>query len=167
MAVIAFIVAFFAVSIWMALRARPLGDVPYRWATFLGVGSALSAPTILASAFLAFTGGHLFGGLVFVGVAALNIWTCVELLQRRRVGVVLFAVLWVMQTLSGPFVETTPRHRLLQTIKANQPSLSDLVIDAKFFLLYRVAVVTTAILAITMFIYFKKRWGLMDGHDLP
>jgi hypothetical protein len=163
-AVIAYIAAAFVASIWIALRAKPLGYMPYRWGTFLGVSYALSSPPRLVSAFLAFAAGHLFGGLMFVVEVILSIWSCIGLLQRRRAGVVVFAMLWVVQTMNAPFLEVTPAHPFLQTIKIKTPSLSELVTKAKFFPNYRLVFLFTAVSAVVTYIYFKKRWQLMADH---
>ena len=88
----------------------------HRWGMPGCVIRPIVAPR-LVSAFLAFAAGHLFGGLMFVVEVILSIWSCIGLLQRRRAGVVVFAMLWVVQTMNAPFLEVTPAHPFLQTIK--------------------------------------------------
>jgi hypothetical protein len=134
--------------------------MPYRWATFLAMSSAYSSVLSLVSAFLAFAGGHLLGGLMFGVVAVLSICSCIGLLRRRRFGVVVFAVLCVVQVMSAPFVERTPSHPFMQTIKINPSSLSELAAEA-MSLQVLASVVVTVISAIVMYIYFRNRWPLM------
>ncbi len=165
MAFAVFIIAAFVVSIWAAMRAKPLGDLPYHWATFVAVGAILSSPSTLVSAVMAFASGHVFGGLIFVLITVLSVWCCIGLLQRKRIGVVVYAVAWAMEILSRPFLEITSSHPFLQTIKINPPSLSELaagVISFRFL----ISVVITVIPAILTYIYFKRRWRLMDHHEV-
>jgi hypothetical protein len=158
-----FIVVVLVVPAGIALRARPLGHMPYRWATFLGVSSALSSPFMLVPAFLAFAAGHVLGGLLFAVEAALSIWSCFGLLQRKRIGALVFAALWAAEILSGPFVERRDPHPYMQTIKSNPPSLSELVAGARSFSNYRFVFMYAIINTVLTYIYFKKRWPLMAG----
>jgi hypothetical protein len=98
-------VIFFGASIWISQRAKPLGNMPYRWGVYLGMVAAWTSLMLIVSSVQALGGGHALGGSVLCIVAVLAAASSVGILRRRKFGVVTFALMYVVLIFTVPFVE--------------------------------------------------------------
>ncbi len=89
--IIAVILAAVIIPIWIARKAKPIGTLPYRWGTYLGVSTAVWAIWMLL--FAAFIKNNSEARFVFLGFTALSLATSFGLLKRYRWGVIVFFVL--------------------------------------------------------------------------
>jgi hypothetical protein len=76
-----------AVFIWFSLRARPLGGMRYKWATFIALTMILIAEWFREAAFASYRLGHPFAVMYFSGLGIGSITSCVGIMDRRRYGV--------------------------------------------------------------------------------
>jgi hypothetical protein len=76
------------VAIWIALKAKPLGTLPYRWATYLAIEFGLVGIALLASSALAVLKGSIVGLLLFLFAATLFLLSAFSLARRKRLGVI-------------------------------------------------------------------------------
>jgi hypothetical protein len=101
------------IVVWFSWLAKPLGGMPYRWGTFLGVSHGLYAVAFLFIAVLnvARPDSYPFGPLPWFATAIAYAVVSIGLLMRRKFGVnafyfvqVLFGVLGTMAiwALNGP-----------------------------------------------------------------
>jgi hypothetical protein len=92
-----------AIVVWFSLKAKPIGTLPYRYGTFVGIVYGLTAAVLLISTIkglpnsvfgrsrpLMYMSGQALGALSVSGVL---ISISVGLLRRRRFGVIIFFVL--------------------------------------------------------------------------
>lgn len=124
--------------IWISVKAKPIGDKPYRWGTYAAVSTGLVGFSLLL---LAFSSGDSYAkasGAV-LGVSA--IWSCIGLLCRRKFGVVMFYITYISLIVGGPVFEA------VQNQAANLQKEGQVGATLVF-------VVLTAF-------YLKKRWASM------
>ena len=124
-------------SIWIALRAKPLGVLPYRWGTYCVietglVGVSLSLATVNVQNWNAFT---LF--VMLWGSASLH--AAIGLFRRRRYGVV-FLILSELITFLGD-----PIRAAFGLPGVGQPGSG----------------LPLPVVLIANIVYFKKRWKAM------
>ena len=118
--------------IWASLRAKPLGDRPYRWATYVGITSGVLA---LAQLCFLVAVSNPSGSAILATSIALLALASAGILLRKRFGVIFFifaysALIWNLQR------------------GANSAWQSSSVLVVVIVL-----ICTTA--------YFKKRWALL------
>ena len=125
-------------TIYVSLKAKPLGGLRYRWATFIGVsGLVFSVPGFYQDYWL-YPDIHLLNLAFYCCSVASN----VEILRRRRLGVVMLPVGLLLAILRYPYIRTVTWYRPYNF--------------AGFVLL--VATIGTVNIA-----YFKKRWHLLGA----
>ncbi|MEZ5355440.1 MAG: hypothetical protein R2762_22615 [Bryobacteraceae bacterium] len=93
--VIGGVLLFVAIPVLVALRAKPLGPMPYRWGCFAGIMELLNWP------------GDEVPTIVLILMAAVSGGAGVGLLMRRRWGVILFLASAAMFVISGAYSEKT------------------------------------------------------------
>jgi hypothetical protein len=149
-------VIFSGVSIWISQRAKPVGDMPYRWGVYLGMVAAWMALILIVSSVQALGGGQTPGGSVLCIVAVLAAVSSLGILRRRKFGVVTFALMYVLLILIFPFVEPMPGQTFLLAIRDEPAFLAELGGEVKSFPLLGSLLFAVVYFAIT-FIYFKDR----------
>ena len=124
--------------IWISVKAKPLGDKPYRWGTYVALISGLAGLSFLL---ITATSGDVYGKACGAVVGTAGALCCIGLLRRRKLGVVMFYVTYVSLFLVGPFLDTV-RDQPVEPQKQGQglPVLIFVVLTG---------------------IYLKKRWSLM------
>jgi hypothetical protein len=134
---IAIILAFQGGLIWISLKAKPLGDKPYRWATYTALISGLAGLSFLL---IAASSGDVYGRTCGAIVGISGALCCIGLFRRRKLGVVMFYVTYVSLFMVGPFLDTVrDRPADPQTRGQGLPVVIFVVLTG---------------------IYFKKRWSL-------
>lgn len=73
--------------IWFAVKARPIGSLPYRWGTYVGIWGVLLSIVLLGASIKA-TEGHGSPGVGLL-ITAAEFAGAVGVLRRKRWGVVL------------------------------------------------------------------------------
>lgn len=151
---------FYVVAIGISLRAKPLGDKPYRWGVYVGMMAGWMALLLFVSAVLAFAAGLLLGGLILFINALFAAVSCLGILRRRKFGVISLGLAYAMLILISPYLSPMPNWPLF--VISNQPSsIRELARQAISF----PWIISSSFLAaflVSTFIYFKNRWGLMD-----
>jgi hypothetical protein len=96
-------VLFQGILIWFSVKAKPIGNKPYRWGTYNGIIAGLVAIPILLITFS--SDSDVYGRTVgaFIGTSAAL--CCVGLLRRRKFGVVMFFITYVSLFMGGAFVD--------------------------------------------------------------
>jgi len=133
------ILAFQGALIWISLKAKPLGDKPYRWATYTALTSGLAGLSFLL---IAATSGDVYGRTCGAIVGISGALCCIGLFRRRKLGVVMFYATYVSLFMVGPFLDTV----------RDQP------VDPQT----RGQGLPVVIFVVLTGIYFKKRWSLMQ-----
>lgn len=130
------------VPIWVAARARPLGTLSYKWATWVAIETAIVTFAVFAIGIpligrRGFDGGAslylLFGVFGLIGAAGL--------FQRKRVGAVFTIISGLYLIILGPLLYAIDGRVQPANQGANTPALLVMVIINIF--------------------YFRKRWGAM------
>lgn len=88
--------AFFGSIIWFSVRAKPLGNKPYRWATYIAITTGLVSLSFLMSFVTAVENGKLVGALLSAILTVGCILCSVGLFRRKRLGAVMFYVTYVL-----------------------------------------------------------------------
>ena len=136
---VGFILAFQGALIWISLKAKPLGDKPYRWATYTALISGLAGFSFLL---IASTSGDVYGRTCGAIVGTSGALCCIGLFRRRKLGVVMFYVTYISLFMVGPFLDTV----------RDQP------VDPQT----RGQGLPVVIFVVLTGIYFKKRWSLLQ-----
>ena len=123
------------VPIWIALKAKPIGSLPYRWGLHLGIWNAIGSFGSLCLAFSAFGKRAVSEGVGFVILAVLLAVAAVGLCRRKRWGVVVFIVTCAWFLVVPPIL-TEQASQVAEAV----PALALLIVNI---------------------VYFKKRWKLM------
>src|ERR1035437_9095831 len=82
------------IIMWLSIRATPLADKPYRWATYVGVQTGGAALFLFLNSISTFENGNVWGALsigiatVFAGLASYGI------LRRKKFGVIFFIIFY-------------------------------------------------------------------------
>ncbi len=108
---IAAVLSFVAVAGWFSWKAKPLGDKPYRYATYLAITSAafeLFNPGV--EAVRALSSGNVTSAMLPAFAAILGVAACVGLLRRQKIGVVALALEYVVDFGRGYSNETIIGH---------------------------------------------------------
>ncbi|MGO9241627.1 MAG: hypothetical protein ACLQBJ_12530 [Bryobacteraceae bacterium] len=151
---------FFWAAIWISQKAKPLGNMPYRWGAYLGLMAAWMSLLSIVSSILAIDGGHVLGGSVLCFVAVLAAVSGFGLLRRRKFGVVVYGLVHAMLILLSPFLEPIRGQPFLMAIRNTPASPTELAGQMKSFPSL-VALVLFAVYFVFTFVYFKDRWSLM------
>jgi hypothetical protein len=98
---------FSALALWVALRAKPLGGMPYRWGTWVGMETAWMAAVLV---FFCVREGLARGSIAVLALAPLSVLALIAavaaigILQHRRFGVVAFVCTYLLFAVMGQFV---------------------------------------------------------------
>lgn len=139
LALVALGLAIWVPLLWFSIKAKPLGNKPYRWGTYIGITTGLLALIGLLSVIPKKFNNldiDMFLYLLFIVTAAISSW---GILRRRRVGVVMFVVSYTLLFILPTFLEV--KYKRPMSSKNNQGPL--------------------ALYTIVTFVYFKRRWTLM------
>jgi hypothetical protein len=146
-------IVFFVLALWAASRAEPLGGMPYRWGTWVGVvtvgqavGAVISCITAVGASLVLIAA--LYTLALTAAVASFGI------LRRRRFGVVAFVCTHLLGALILPFVDAVPGHPYAVTMR--KAPLTGLVLT-----IFLILVLIGAVFFVCTVIYFKRRWALM------
>jgi hypothetical protein len=142
--------ALFGSVVWFSVRAKPLGNKPYRWATYIAITTGLVSLSFLISLGTAIQNGRV-GGAVLSAILTIGcILCCVGLLRRKRFGAVMFYVTYIL-------IFLTPA--LLAGIYGTRQTPQEAQQSGLFFIYY----------LITSW-YMAKRWKLLGtpvGNSAP
>jgi hypothetical protein len=127
--------------IWFSAKAKPLGDKPYRWGTYLAFTTALVAIVLALSIPSVVSNGNIFGAVLLSCLSAFAVITVIGLFRRRKFGVIAFILTDLLLFLFEPLMAT----------HYNRPVS---VQPAGTFLFAIIVLICTTI-------YFKKRWRFM------
>lgn len=129
---------FWGIPTWVASRTKPLGDKPYRWGMFIGIIMCILGTWLILTPYLvrnlsvfALTFSLIFGLPMILGGTGL--------IRRKKWGVVLFFVAWLMFMCMNP---------VLDSIKGTQTVNS-------------LPTGSTLVVMMISALYFKNRWRLM------
>jgi hypothetical protein len=136
--------------VWTSRKAKPLGNLPYRWGLFLGVANAIGAPICLWFALSAFFEGTLSERSVLCVESVLGAVAGVGLCRRERWGV----VVWIADE-SISFLPALLK-ATYEAANGHQEAKSVLALG-----------ILALVLLIVNIIYFKKRWRLMGTDPIP
>jgi hypothetical protein len=151
---------FLGASIWISLRAKPLGSMPYRWGAYLGMMAAWMSLVSMVSSVPAAVGGQVLGGLALGMVAVMGAVSSFGILRRRKFGVVAFGLAYGALILISPLVEPMQDQPFLLAIRDQPASLSELARQSALFPSI-VSIVVAVVYFVVTIVYFKKRWALM------
>src|SRR5580692_1706601 len=151
---------FLGASIWISLRAKPLGSMPYRWGAYLGMMAAWMSLVSLVSSVPAAVGGHVLGGLALGMLTVLGAVSSFGILRRRKFGVVAFGLAYGALILISPLVEPMQDQPFLLAIRDQPASFGELARQSALFPSI-VSIVLAVVYFVITFVYFKKRWVLM------
>ncbi len=138
------------IPIWISVNAKPLGDRPYRWGTYVGIITALVGIILLLTSnrlIPAFLDGNVIGPSLIVCLLVCAALCSIGILRRRKFGVVMFVITYLALIMVGPFLDAM----------RNQPATPRQ--QGQSFPVLVFLVITT--------IYFKKRWRLMTSTTPP
>jgi hypothetical protein len=98
----------FGVPLWLAIKAKPLGDRPYRWGHYMGIETALLSLVLLFSAISAIGNGAVLGGVAFCVITLCAAAAATGVIRRKRWGVVFFFITYGLLLLLPPLVDIFP-----------------------------------------------------------
>jgi hypothetical protein len=127
------------IPIWISAKAKPIGYKSYRWGTYVGIMTGFVALPFVS---LIWSASDIYGREVGVALSASAILSSVGILRRRKYGVIMFVVTYLLVMISIPFM-TAMRNR------PDSPQQQGQDLPVLIFL------------GLT-FGYFVKRWRLMD-----
>jgi hypothetical protein len=152
---------FYGVSIWVSLKAKPLGNLPYRWAVYVGMISAWMSLVLIVSSVLGLMGGHWVGASALLVDGLLAALSSFGILRRRKFGVVALGFAYLLLILIAPYLAPMPDRPFLLVVTGQAPSITELARQAISFPWVLSLSFTAAYLACT-FVYFKNRWKWMQ-----
>jgi hypothetical protein len=148
---------FSALALWLASRAKPLGTMPYRWGTWVGLQTAWMAVTLIISCLTVRAGASLVSTAALSVLALTAAAASFGILRHRRFGVVAFVCTYLLLIPIGPFLDTAPGQPYVITIRENPLT----GFHSSMSLPTIIAILSTAGYFICTVIYFKRRWPLM------
>src|SRR5262245_35511700 len=93
------------VGVWFAWRARPLGQFPYRWGTWVAIHAGLVAASLLFMGISITSVQGLFAGTArFLGLGLVHLLASIGLFRRMQVGVVLVIAGEIAMTVVSPLM---------------------------------------------------------------
>lgn len=123
--------------IWIAIKAKPIREKPYRWGTFVGIQLAAQAFSVSWLNYNLFPEFRVINFAISVGSALAS----VGILRRQKVGVVMFGITSaVMCALSVFRFWGQPWGILNESV-------------------------APSVYAAISIVYFKKRWAFLRGQD--
>ena len=132
-------VVFQGLLIWFSVKAKPIGNKPYRWGIYNGIIAGLVAILFLLIIFS--YDSDLYGRTIGAVIGTSAALCCVGLLRRRKFGVVMFFITYVSLIMAGAFVDALRGHSITTQQQAQVgPMLVWIVLTG---------------------IYLIKRWPLM------
>jgi len=144
--VVLFLILMIGIPIWIALKAKPLGVFPYRWATYWAIESAVIAITTAMSDMSTIAKrGFDAGAFLFLLMTVLCLLAAVGLLYRMRAGAVLLIASEIMIFLLPALIGA-----LYNSPVNTQPNTAPVIV-----------------LIIVNIFYFKKRWRSMVSDLWP
>ncbi|HTS30570.1 MAG TPA: hypothetical protein VMH81_32080 [Bryobacteraceae bacterium] len=134
----------------VALKAKPLGNVPYRWGVYMGGSAALLALRLILYA-VAAMGDRTQGiaELLVILIAALAALGSVGLLLRRKFGIMALAVAYAVLLAAARFLDA-------QGIFPSNPRYQPLSTTG-----FSILLGAFAVYAFANAVYFKERWKLL------
>jgi hypothetical protein len=148
---------FSVVALVIALQAKPLGPMPYRWGTWVGMGTAGQTVPLVIWCVTARLGAVLTAAL---GIQALmSAIASFGILRRRRLGVVAFVCTELLLILILPFVDSVPGQPHL--IAVREAPLASISLPTVIGVLFPAVYVACTV------IYFNIRWPFMKNQNIP
>jgi hypothetical protein len=126
------------IPIWISVKAKPIGEKPYRWGTYVGIITGFVGASFVLTLWSA---SDIYGRESGVALCASAILCSVGILRRRKYGVIMFVTTYLLLMMSVPFM-TAMRHESVSPQQQGQ----DLPV--------------LVFLGLTIG-YFVKRWRLM------
>jgi hypothetical protein len=124
------------VPIWIAMKARPLGSLPYRWGVYTGIQMAITAVVLFVLGFSTLGRRAAVAGSILVLIGIVAALGAMGTLRRKRWGALLSIVMLVV-LLVVPFFSAVSYAPQTQQPWQAIPILIVLIVNV---------------------FYFKKRW---------
>jgi uncharacterized membrane protein (DUF485 family) len=141
---IAIVASFLGATIWFSVKAKPLVDKPYRWATYIALTTGLASISLSISLLQNHTNNSPVV-IVLLAITTVSVMLCcVGLLLRRRFGVVTFYIFYILSMLLPAFIDAY----------YNRPQAPNQARNLQSGLLLIYIIITA--------IYFKRRWKLLS-----
>ena len=105
------------IPIWLSVKAKPIGDKPYRWGTYVGIIFGLCGAYFVS---LTFVAPDIYGKEVGAVVGPCMIVGSFGILRRKRFGIVMFVISYLLIMLVIPFLDTS-RHQPVPSSNSNRP----------------------------------------------
>jgi hypothetical protein len=87
--------------IWYSIKAKPLGPKRYRWGTYVGILTALCTLPIALLGWKVLVNGRPFYIILFLVLVICGLLTSFGILRRRRFGVLLFPLFYLLVIVAG------------------------------------------------------------------
>ena len=152
---------FYGMAIWISQKAKPLGNLPYRWGMYVGMITAWMALPLIVSSFPALANGHLLGGSVLFINALLAAVATLGILRRRKFGVVSLGLAYVVLISIAPYLAPMPGWPSLFVVSSQPSSAIELARQAISFP-WIISFGFMAVYLTSTFVYFKNRWEWMQ-----
>ena len=125
--------------IWLSVKAKPIGQLPYRWGTLMGLCMVLLA--LSAALFIpgSIRNANVIGAQALMVLVIAASLAAIGLLRRGRWGVVLYFVVLTILLLMGPVMDAVHNQHTTKPSES-APMLVNALINV---------------------LYFKKRWKFM------
>ena len=123
------------VPIWLTIKAKPIGDRPYRWGTFIGVMTGMCTLPIMLLGWRVFASDKAGNITAFTITVGCGLLACSGILRRQKFGPVFF-----------------PFFYLLLMALGNKPSPTQ-----------GASALATLIMVGLTCVYFSKRWRFMNA----
>jgi drug/metabolite transporter (DMT)-like permease len=89
------------IPIWISVKAKRIGGKPYRWGTYVGIITGLFG-AVFASGRL--SASDNYGREIRIALCVSAILCSVGILRRRKYGVVLFVITYLLLMMAVPFI---------------------------------------------------------------
>ena len=151
---------FSVIALVIALKAKPIGPMPYRWGTWVGMVTAWQTVPLVIWCVTARLGAVLTAAL---GIQALmSAIASFGILRRRRFGVVAFVCTELLLILILPFVDSVPgQPHLIAVREAPLTSFASISVPTVIGVLSELVYVACTV------IYFNIRWPFMKNQNIP
>jgi hypothetical protein len=154
---------FAVVSLWIALKAKPLGPMPYHWGTWVGMQTAGQTVLFVIWCVTARLGASLVLTAALYILALMSAIASCGILRRRAFGVVALVCTYLLWILSVPFVESVPGKPYLIVVR--EAPLTSFV--SRISLPTVIGILFTAVYVACTVIYFNIRWPFMKNKNVP
>ena len=134
-------------AIWVSVRAKPIGDRPYRWGTYVAILTGMMGLMFFVSTLFVptqYSTSDISEQALAAMIGMLSVLTAFGLLRRLRFGIVMFVAACVLMIIAFPIGEVISKQPFTAQGQAG----------------WVITILPAPIMLATTG-YFKKRWRLM------